>query len=809
MTDLNNFYSLIDRELADFKERQSKADEQYNSVLEEFLQYKSWDELMAAYAEIDDEMLEFFNEMYPQKEYTRDSFSEEDDERAIRLLQESLKSIEQMEYEKAIDQLSKALEYDITKPLYMILYEQLEISYRKNGNFDQAEECLKYLFSLDESFQTINDLIKIHELSGNNLKKFELRNKIRVLECDTQIKELMRIELLLKVKDYEGAIEEIKKLLKKAPNDVGLNQKLFDIYIEKDDYESAYKLAQRWKEVGIEEDLLYSMFILYSKMYDLDKASKYIIKYLNEKDPQTDKNYYSALGLGLVSSTYNHYFDDEEYVKRMWQQYNIHKPAVTNTFDIDTSYYRDMRIGFLSYDLVTHPVGYFILALFRGKHAYSGMNVYCYYTRPGISDNITKSIEKESEVFRYVANLNDEEMSRTILNDKLDILIDLNGCTVGTKTNIMMKRLAPVQITWMGFPCTSFTPNVDYLIGDYYTDPVGVTEQFLVEKPLRMSKNFICYPLAFDEEIKDPPCLANGYITFACLNGANKISGKILRLWAEVLKRVPGSKLLLRNSMINKPFLLEQLKTRLVENGIDLDRVIFETVLQFKDYLRSYNEVDILLDTYPFNGATTTCEAFYMGVPLVSLRGNRRPTRVAYSILANVGLEDLCSDSEEGFIETAVNLANDKERLKTIRKTLREATFQSPLCDTAAFKIEFENVLRRVYVDYCIQNKKEFTPEYESWDELVKSVILALHFIKSLIADKEAGERMEPLIKELTVLLNSLLVELEAAYQEDSAVLSFVQSLDRLIVLLPIFINNDEALIKVCDSLIESILRIV
>ncbi len=803
LTDVTDFFKEIDNEYANIKEisNDQLTDTDNNVTLDNF-------DKLAYYNELENELNEYMSEFNPKKDYTAKSFADKDDDNAIELLRESLTLITEMKYDEAITKLNEALTMDVTKPLYKILYEQLEICYRKAGSFENAEECLKYLFALEESFYVISDLIDVYNLTGNKLKKFELREKIKEIEAETPVKKLMVVDLLIKVKDYEGAITFCKEIIEEDPDNIFYCRKLFDVYIDKEDIEEAYKFAMDIVDMGKEDDFLFQLFMLYNKMFDAERAFKYMKRCLKEKSQQTDWLYTSYRNLALVTSTYDNVFNDEEYTELIKQNYEATKQPVVNSFDIDTSYFRDINVGFISYDLCTHPVGYFILALFEDKRSFSGLKTFCYYTRPVVNDNITKSIEKAADAFRNVSNLGDEETSKIILNDKLDILIDLNGNTVGTKIGLFIKRLAPVQITWMGFPSSTFIPNVDYLIGDHYTDPIGVTERFLTEKPLRMSKTYLCYPLAFNEKIEDLPYLKNGYITFACLNGAVKLSNKSLRLWAEILERVPGSKLLLRNNVMYKDFLFKHLKKRIEENGIDLDRVIFEKSTGFADYLRSYNQVDILLDTYPYNGVTTTCEAFYMGVPLVSLRGNRRHTRCAYSLLTNVGLGNLCADTDEGYIETAVNLANDIDRLKHIRETLREDTFNSPLCDTISFKPEFENMLRRVYFDYCNEHKKEFVFEYDSWDELVKPIILSLDFISFLIADNEAEGRLKPLISELSVLLESLIVELEAAYADNENITRLIKPLKDMITLLP-DVSDCDAIATLLGGLKKYILSIV
>jgi hypothetical protein len=284
---------------------------------------------------------------------------------------------------------------------------------------------------------------------------------------------------------------------------------------------------------------------------------------------------------------------------------------------------------------------------------------------------------------------------------------------------------------------------VDYNIADALTDPPGYSEHLYTEKLAYMSKTFLCYPFMHNMNdpafyLKEPPFVKNGFITFASFNNSLKFSNISLKSWAAILGRVPNSRLTIRSANgTADDIAISALKRRFEENGIDSLRVDFLPAGMFNNYLTFYNAADIILDTYPFNGATTTCDAFMMGAPVVSMYGDRHVSRVGLSMLNNMGLCDLAVKTREEYIETAVKLANDDKRLINLKSNLRETFKNSPLADCAAFKIEFECLMRKLHICRRMENRKKTDVSRKKTGDLVSEILRGYYFLINVFYREE------------------------------------------------------------------------
>jgi predicted O-linked N-acetylglucosamine transferase (SPINDLY family) len=291
-------------------------------------------------------------------------------------------------------------------------------------------------------------------------------------------------------------------------------------------------------------------------------------------------------------------------------------------------------------------------------------------------------------------------MAKMILADEIDILIDLNGVSQTNIIDILVNRLAPVQMTWIGFPLTVPIKNMDYSIADDITDPAGMAEVYYTEKLMYLPKSFLCYGVREAADILPPPFLKNGYITFGSFNNSKKYSNAILKIWGGLFEVLTDARLIIRTKGADNPYTKERLIKKFEDNGIDVGRVSFLPPVSKGEYYAQYNEVDIVLDTYPFAGATTTCDAFLMATPIVSLYGLRHVTRVGLSMLTNAELSDLAVSTGDEYIKKAAELARDTDRLVDLNRNLRERVKVSPLFDIEGFKRDFEDAVYGVYVEH-------------------------------------------------------------------------------------------------------------
>ena len=371
-------------------------------------------------------------------------------------------------------------------------------------------------------------------------------------------------------------------------------------------------------------------------------------------------------------------------------------PAFANTADPG----RPLRIGYVSGDFRRHPVGYFIepVITFHDRGRYE---IYCYanqYER----DDLTMRLETSPARFRRIADVPDGKVEEMIRRDGIDILIDLSGHTARNRLLLFVRKPAPVRASWIGYSDTTGLDAMDYIIADRHVIPEG-DEKFYTEKVIRLPHSYLCYyPPAYAPEVTDLPAFRRGFITFGSFNNVAKVSAATIDGWAEILRAVPGSRLCIKTSILSVTDLTERYVEAFSERGIDPGRI--EVAGKSPDHrglLDRYGEIDIALDTFPYGGTTTTAEALWMGVPVVTLVRGGFVGRTGSSILRAVGLGELTASDEGGYVEKARALAEDRGRLAALRATLREKMRISPLCGMQAFTRDVENLFRTMWAGWC------------------------------------------------------------------------------------------------------------
>ncbi len=364
---------------------------------------------------------------------------------------------------------------------------------------------------------------------------------------------------------------------------------------------------------------------------------------------------------------------------------------------------RPLRIGYVSPDFRLHSVGYFIEPVISA-HNREDFEVFCYSSVPAEGvDEVTERIRSCSSQWRDIADMSDDAVAELIRKDRIDILIDLSGHTAYNRLLLFARKPAPVQVSWIGYPNTTGLATIEYKIVDYYTDLPGMTEQFYTEKLIRLPECFLCYlPHRDSPDVNELPILTKKYITFGSFNSFSKVSKEVFSLWTNILKSVPGSHLMLKSKIFTNIKVRNDVKNMFLCEGISPERIeLFHWEPSQSGHLRHYNSVDIGLDTFPYNGTTTTCEAMWMGVPVITLAGENHASRVGASLLSNTGLTDLVATTKEEYVNIAIHLASDINRLQSLRERLRSMMAQSPLCDAKRFTVHLENVYRQMWIQWC------------------------------------------------------------------------------------------------------------
>ena len=386
---------------------------------------------------------------------------------------------------------------------------------------------------------------------------------------------------------------------------------------------------------------------------------------------------------------------------RLGRQVSKPFPAHPFTLSNDLSPDRTLRIGYVSPDFRTHSVAYYSEPVIR-EHNPSLFRVFC-YTNSDIEDEVTKRIKNYTDHWRDITRLNDDEAAKLILEDDIDILVDLAGHTGNNRMLLFARKPAPIQVTWIGYPATTGLSAMDYKIVDSYTDPPGVTEQFYTERLIRMPQSFLCYlPSADCPQITDLPAPSAGKMCFGSFNNFSKVSPVTAKLWASILQAVPNATLLLKAKCFSDEQTRRYAKDMLSHEGIDSGRIeLIPWEISSRSHLSLYQRVDIALDTYPYHGTTTTCEALWMGVPVITLAGSTHASRVGVSLLSNVGLPELIAKTPEEYVSKAVALAHDLEKLKSLRTSLRDMLLHSPLTDAKRVTHHLEKAYRNMWTTWC------------------------------------------------------------------------------------------------------------
>ncbi len=353
--------------------------------------------------------------------------------------------------------------------------------------------------------------------------------------------------------------------------------------------------------------------------------------------------------------------------------------------------HKRLRIGYLSGDFRQHPVAYFVYALLKCYDT-DKFQVYCYAVNQD-DDVLTGQLRRLPVLWRDIRTKDWAEAARIVHEDEIDILVDLSGHTSGNCLPVLAYQPAPVQMCGIGYMNSTGLLNVDYFLSDVYCAPEEESA-FFTEKLLRLPHTHLCYtrPHPFPDVMALPPCQRKGVVTFGCFNNYAKITDAMLELWRQILDRVPDARLLLKHQIFGSDEGRRLADARLRRTGIDIARVVVRGFSD--DYLSEYNDMDIALDTSPYTGGLTTCEAMYMGVPVVTLAGNRHGARFGASLLTNVGLDGLVAESPAEYVDISVELASQPGVITELRRRLRQMMANSPLMDQLGYVCEVEEAYR-------------------------------------------------------------------------------------------------------------------
>jgi protein O-GlcNAc transferase len=392
-------------------------------------------------------------------------------------------------------------------------------------------------------------------------------------------------------------------------------------------------------------------------------------------------------GYGAAQLLAEHEIWNEKFAKPLQTSHRAHE----NGTDPD----RRLRVGYISPDFRSHPVGFFLLPLFS-QHDQKEWEVFA-YSDVIAPDQVTRDLRAGVDTWREIAGLSDERAAHLVRADRIDVLVDLTMHTADTRLLVFARKPAPVQVTYLAYCSTTGMSAMDYRLTDAYLDPPDAALHY--SERSAWLQTYWCYRPAVDSlDVVTTPALATGHPTFGCLNDFSKISLPALSLWSRVLVQLPSARLLLHAPPGECRRRVRELVAR---EGVDPERVSFVGRIPLRDYLELHHRIDVALDPLPYGGGRTTCDALWMGVPVVSLIGDTAVGRGGASILSNIGLPELLAKSADEYVQIAVNLAGDAERLNTMRLGLRERMKSSPLMHAPRFARTVEAAFRRMWQTWC------------------------------------------------------------------------------------------------------------
>jgi len=415
---------------------------------------------------------------------------------------------------------------------------------------------------------------------------------------------------------------------------------------------------------------------------------------LDPADATLHSNYLAALPYGGA-----HEPDEILALHRQWATRHADVPPVAHVppvVDPD----RPLRVGYVSPDFRRHAVATFLEPIVAA-HDRTRVEAIC-YSNVRVRDEVTARFAELAVGWREISHLDDDAAAALVRDDRIDVLVELTGHVARNRLRLFARRPAPVQVTYLGYYTTTGLDTIDYRLTDAWVDPPGA-EAHYTEAPFRLPDGWLCFqPPADAPAVNDLPCKATGHVTFGSFNNLAKVTPEVIRRWSAVLTGVPRSRMVMKDIALRDAATRNRVRARFASHGVAEERLeLIGWTKTRADHLALYRGIDLCLDTFPYAGGTTTCEALWMGVPVVTIAGDRYVSRFGVSILSQVGLHELIAGSGEEFVTTAILLASDPERLTELRREGRSRMAASSLCQPERFTRSLEDAYLAMYAERC------------------------------------------------------------------------------------------------------------
>lgn len=598
-------------------------------------------------------------------------------------------------HDEALSQYQAALRIN---PRYARAHSEIAYLHVSRGDREAAAASYRTAVNLDpglaEAHYDLGNLMRLQDRSDEALHHYgeAVRLNPRYAAAHNNLG-----AVLFTRGEVERGVEHMLHALALDPDSAEAHNNLAGAFARQGNHTEAARMAER--ALRLNPDLIEARITLGETRVrqGLPGAAVEILREVPRRHPDRADIYSSML-------MYMQYLDDYSpqalfEAARQWDAdfSPAGRPAAPGPPDADPR--RRLRLGYVSGDFRNHPVGIFMEPVL-GHHDRAQYEVYC-YANAATCDDLTRRLQGQVDQWRVIAGQPDAVVAEQIGRDAVDILIDLSGHTAKNRLPVFALKPAPVQATWLGYFATTGLSAMDYIIADKFVIPPA-EERYYVERVVRLPEAYMCFsPPRIDVAVSPPPSLSKGHITFGCFQNAAKVTRRVIACWARLLRATPGSQIYLKYGPLGDAGVRQRYLDLFAEHGVTPERVRFSGHSPRRDYLEAYREVDISLDTFPFNGCTTTMESLWMGVPVVTLGADRYAGHMGETILRHLGMAHYVTDSEDAYVAQAAALAGDPPRLATLRSGLRSRLLDSVLCDGPGFTRRLEAAYRRMWETWC------------------------------------------------------------------------------------------------------------
>ena len=491
------------------------------------------------------------------------------------------------------------------------------------------------------------------------------------------------------------ALENYEKCLIINPNYSPALNNIASIKSLKNSFFDAFDYLEKYLQLGsISPEILTNVAQANFAVLNFDKGLEYFERSINHNS--SEKNYEKY----LFSTLYLEDFNKDKYFNLSSKFSELSNKKKVDTYKVDLKN-NNLIIGFVSGDFREHAVSYQITGLIRELKKFHDLKLFAYYNN-NYEDNKTKELKNYFHKFENIFEVNDDELIKKIVEDKVNILIDLSGYSSLNRLSVFTAKPAPIQITAFGFLKTTGLKEIDYIIAD---QNILISDNDFTEKVLKIKEIWSTLDINnIFSQIQELPQKKNKYITFGAFNNFNKLNKNTLILWSEILKNVPGSKIFFNNYTYEDSRVRNFLYLAFEKNNIKKNRILIENGGNREKILKDYNKIDILLDTYPYGGGTTSLEAAWMCVPILTISGANFVSRGATSVNQSLGMSDWnCTNGAE-YLEKAIKFSNDVNSLEKLKSELIVKRMNNKIFDNIFYARNFYSLIREVWNKYLENN---------------------------------------------------------------------------------------------------------